>query len=166
MLENILKFVESNKENTVNNAFVKALVKNFNKCASAIEITIKSMDEMLGLKVEFQYPQKETSSFESGVDGELLNASLMALMGNITALKHYVAKEHKVQKEANIKDSLLEELLIFELPKKAYIRTFENGKTMIEFRVQLGYRRYVKLYLADEEGSRTKLKDLLEISNQ
>lgn len=135
----------------VNADFVKSIQSYLLPNSESVEITIKNIDNMLGVKYTIfnlcSFPIKG----EIGIDTDLLDAILAAMCGQMDALKAYDPTGRYVEKGTNLRHQILDQFLASPLPNEVKVITTENQSSIIEVSFQLGYLRKVKIYFASSD---------------
>lgn len=159
---NFLKGINAVKTPSVkmNADFTEAIKANLSKCSKSVELTIKNMDNMLGLRVVIANSGKPTFDSESGIEPIFLDAVLNGALGNTEALEAYDPTKYQIEKGKGFKLELLEQFLSSPLPTQARFLKIQEESTILEVTFQLGYRRKLKIYFSNnDEVAREKLKD-------
>lgn len=141
----------------VNSETVKKIKKDLLPHSSSVELTIKNIDEMLGLKVSIVNPGQEPVSYDLGVDFPLMNATIYAASGKSEKLKGYDPTNRQIEKGTGFKIKILEQLLRTKQPIQAQIKTTGEGGSIIEVSFQLGYRRKLKIFFSGDDTNVTKM---------
>ena len=144
--------VEKNNGITVTSDFVEYLKERIRPDSIMIEVTIKNIDQMLGLKVEFRNPNQYFDCRESGTDLAFLDAMLWAILGKYEPLKNYDSKGKYVLTGENTKfDFFLKVLERYKEYAIAKIQGIEDSKKILEVDFTLGYRRKMKFYFSEKD---------------
>ena len=150
MILNYLQGINASQTEKVeiNSEFVKSVKNNLHECSTSVELTIKNMDNMLGLRVQIANPGKLPFDKESGIDQAFLDAILCAASGDMTALEAYDSTEHCVDLGTNFKLDILDAFLESKCP--AQVRQVATGinSSILEVAFQLGYRRKLRIYFS------------------
>lgn len=141
----------------VNSETVKKIKKDLLPHSSLVELTIKNIDEMLGLKVSIVNPGQQPVSYDLGVDFPLLNATIYATSGKYEKLKDYDPTNRPIEKGTEFKIEILKQLLRTKQPIQAQIKTTGEGGSIIEVSFQLGYRRKLKIFFSGDDTNVTKM---------
>ena len=140
----------------MNNEYVEFIKARLFKSSKSVELTIKNIDNMLGLRVLIINKGNEKEDFESAIDEAFFDAVLKASVGDMDALYNYKAAEHSVCLGTGLKLAVLEAFLATEFPVEANI----IGAQMIEVTFQFGYRRKLRIYFSTkDEKAIALLKD-------
>ena len=144
----------------MNNEYVELIKATLFKSSKSVELTIKNIDNMLGLRVLIINKGNEKEDFESAIDEAFFDAVLKASVGDMDALYNYKAAEHSVCLGTDLKRAVLEAFLSTKFPVEAnIIGTLMNPK-MIEVTFQFGYRRKLRIYFSTkDEKAIALLKD-------
>lgn len=141
----------------VSNETVKKIKKDLLPHSSLVELTIKNIDEMLGLKVSIVNPGQEPVSYDLGVDFPLMNAIIYATSGKYEKLKDYDPTNRQIEKGTEFKIKILEQLLRTKQPIQAQMKTIGEDSSIIEVNFQLGYRRKLKIFFSGDDTNVTKM---------
>lgn len=135
----------------VDTRFAKEIQDCLHSNSQSVEITIKNMDNMLGIR----YSIFNICSFpivgENGVDAELLDAIFAAMCGQMEALKAYDPTGRKVETGTELKHEILDQFLASPLPREVKTVNISNS-TILEVSFQLGYLRKVKIYFGSKDA--------------
>lgn len=142
-----LKNITANNNIQMNIEYVEFVKASLEKSSKSIELTIKNIDNMLGLRVQIINSGNEKRDFESAIDEAFFEAVLKATIGNTDALYNYNAAEHSVCMGTDLKIELLEAFLPCNFPVEANI----VSPTLIEVTFQLGYRRKLRIYFSAKD---------------
>ena len=151
---NFLKTINAVKNNEVkmNTEFVESVKANLNKRSKSVELTIKNMDNMLGLRVQILNSGKQPFDCESGTDTAFFDAVLDAAVGKMNALEAYDATMHNVELGEQFKQEVLEDFLGTQLPVMVKQLQMKEDSTIIEVVFQLGYRRKLRIYFSSNDA--------------
>lgn len=136
---------------TMNSETVNKIKTDLLPYSTAVELTVKNLDEMLGLKVSITNPGKEPVSYELGIDPMFLDATLFAAYGQNEKLKAYDPTNRQIEKGVELRTDILNQLLVSKLPVYAQIKEMEKDTSIIEVCFQLGYRRKMKIYFSGND---------------
>ena len=129
-----LKGINAIKSNVVqmNADFTEAVKANLSKYSKSVELTIKNVDNMLGLRVVITNPGKPTFDSESGIEPIFLDAVLNGALGNMEALKKYAPTKYQIEQGKAFKLELLEQFLASPLPIQARLLKMREESTILE----------------------------------
>lgn len=144
----------------MNNDYVELIKATLEKSSKSVELTIKNIDNMLGLRVLIINRCNEKEDLESAIDEAFLDAVLKAAVGNMDALYNYKADEHSVCLGTGLKLEVLEAFLPSSFPVEANIIGTMMHPKMVEVTFQFGYRRKLRIYFS------TKDKKAIELLKQ
>ena len=149
---NFLKTINAVKNNEVkmNTEFVESVKANLNNRSKSVELTIKNMDNMLGLRVQILNSGKQPFDCESGTDTAFFDAILDAAVGKMDALETYDAAKHNVELGEQFKQEVLEDFL-GKLPVMVRQLQMKEDSTILEVVFQLGYRRKLRIYFSSND---------------
>lgn len=152
---NFLKNVNAVKNNEVkmNAEFVESVKGNLTECSKSVELTIKNMDNMLGLRVQIINSGKLPLDCESGTDIAFFDAVLDATIGNMDALEAYDATKHNVDLGEKFKQEVLGDFLATQLPVQVRQLQMKEDSTILEVIFQLGYRRKLRIYFSPNDST-------------
>ncbi|MEL5892481.1 hypothetical protein AAE250_03125 [Bacteroides sp. GD17] len=136
---------------------VKKIKKDLLPHSSLVELTIKNIDGMLGLKVSIVNPGQDPVSYDLGVDHALLNTIMYATCGKYEKLKAYDPTNRPIEKGTEFKTEILKQLLRTKQPIQAQIKTVGENASIIEVSFQLGYRRKLKIYFSGDDTNVIKM---------
>ncbi len=157
---NFLANMATETNNSINTETVKHLKKDLRLDSTTVVITIKNIDDMLGVKIEIQNPGEKPISYEIGAEPQLLEALMYAVKGNRNKLTDYDPTEHTVEKGSDFKGEILNQLLASNQPIHVQKRKMEGDTYLIEVSYQLGYRRKMKIFFAGNDSNViSKLKE-------
>ena len=150
---NFLKNVNAVKNNEVkmNTEFVESVKEYLNKRSKSVELTIKNMDNMLGLRVQISNSGEKPLDCESGTDTAFFDAILDATLGNMDALEAYDATKHNVELGEAFKQEVLEDFLGTQFPVMVRQLQMNESSTILEVVFQLGYRRKLRIYFSSND---------------
>ena len=150
---NFLKTINAVKNNEVkmNTEFVESVKANLNNRSKSVELTIKNMDNMLGLRVQILNSGKQPFDCESGTDTAFFDAILDAAVGKMDALETYDAAKHNVELGEQFKQEVLEDFLGTQLPVMVRQLQMKEDSTILEVVFQLGYRRKLRIYFSSND---------------
>ena len=151
---NFLKTINAVKNNEVkmNTEFVESVKANLNKRSKSVELTIKNMDNMLGLRVQIANSGQPPLDCESGTDTAFFDAILDATLGNMDALEAYDTTKHAVEVGEKFKQEILEDFLGTQLPVMVRQLQMKEDSTILEVVFQLGYRRKLRIYFSSNDA--------------
>lgn len=151
---NFLKNINAVKNNEVkmNTEFVESIKGSLNKRSKSVELTIKNMDNMLGLRVQILNSGQQPLDCESGTDTAFFDAVLDAAVGKMDALKAYDATKHNVELGEQFKQEVLEDFLGTQLPVMVRELQMKEDSTILEVVFQLGYRRKLRIYFSSNDS--------------
>lgn len=150
---NFLKNFNAVKNNEVkmNTEFVELIKNNLDECSKSVELTIKNMDNMLGLRVQIINSGKQSLDCESGTDIAFFDAVLDAVVGNMEALETYDATKHNVELGEKFKHEVLEDFLATQFPVQLKRLQMKEDSVIFEVVFQLGYRRKLRIYFSSSD---------------
>lgn len=134
----------------VNADFVKSIQSHLLPNSKAVEVTIKNIDNMLGIKYSILNLCSFPVEGEIGVDAEFLDAFLAGMCGQMEALKAYDPTGRKVETGTELKHEILDQFLASPLPREVKTVNTSNS-TILEISFQLGYLRKVKIYFSNSD---------------
>ena len=148
-----LKNVNAVKNNDVkmNVEFVESVKKYLSKSSKSVELTIKNLDNMLGLRVQILNSGQQLLDCESGVDTAFFDAVLNATNGNIENLQAYDATTHCVDMGGRFKHEVLADFLNTQLPVQVKLLQKQEDSNILETVFQLGYRRKLHIYFSSND---------------
>lgn len=154
MIDNFLSSINAVKNDavSVNVEFVNAVKASLKPCSISIDVIVKNMDDMLGIKVTIRNAKQPTFDGEAGCDIAFLDALLCGMAGNTEPLANYNPNGKYVEKGSTFKQELFNKLFSTQLPVKAKYVTVKDGESGIyEVTFQVDYRRKLKLYFSSVE---------------
>ena len=151
---NFLKNFNAVKNNEVkmNTEFVELIKNNLDECSKSVELTIKNMDNMLGLRVQVINSGKQSLDCESGTDIAFFDAVLDAVVGKMEALETYDATKHNVELGEKFKHEVLEDFLATQFPVQLKRLQMKEDSLIFEVVFQLGYRRKLRIYFSSNDA--------------
>lgn len=152
---NYLKTINAVKNNEVkmNTEFVESVKGSLNKRSKSVELTIKNMDNMLGLRVQISNSGEKPLDCESGTDTAFFDAILEATHGNMDSLEAYDATKHNVELGAGFKQEVLQDFLATQLPVEVKLLEMKESSSIMEVIFQLGYRRKLRIYFSHNDAT-------------
>lgn len=137
---------------SVNVEFINAVKASLKPCSISIDLIIKNMDGMLGVKVTIRNAKQPTFEGEAGCDIGFLDALLCGMAGNTEPLANYNPNGKFVEKGSTFKQELFNKLIATPLPLKARYITMQGGESgFYEVAFQVDYRRKLKVYFSNAE---------------
>ena len=151
---NFFKTINAVKNNEVkmNAEFVESVKSNLKKQSKSVELTIKNMDNMLGLRVQIANSGQQPLDCESGTDIAFFDAILDATLGNMDALDAYDTTKHTVETGEKFKQEVLEDFLGTQLPVMVRQLQMREDSIILEVVFQLGYRRKLRIYFSSNDA--------------
>jgi hypothetical protein len=146
----------------MNAEFVESVKSNLKKQSKSVELTIKNMDNMLGLRVQIANSGQQPLDCNSGADITFFDAILDATLGNMDALDAYDTTKHTVETGEKFKQEVLEDFLGTQLPVMVRQLQMREDSNILEVVFQLGYRRKLRIYFSFND---TIAIDMLKKSN-
>lgn len=135
----------------VNADFVKSIQSHLLPNSKSVEVTIKNIDNMLGIKYSILNLCSFPVEGEIGVDAEFLDAFLTGMCGQIEPLKAYDPTGHIVETGTELKHEILDQFLASPLHREAKTINIDNNTSILEICFQLGYLRKVKIYFSNSD---------------
>lgn len=143
---------DNNDAVNVNVDFINAVKASLKPCSISIDVIVKNMDDMLGVKVTIRNSKEQTYDGEAGCDMAFLDALLCGMAGNTEPLANYNPNGKYVEKGDTFKQELFNKLFSTHLPVKAKFVTVKDGEGgFYEVTFQVDYRRKLKLYFSSVE---------------
>jgi len=148
----------------MNSDYVEIIKATLEKSSKSVELTIKNIDNMLGLRVQIINSGNDKCDLESAIDEAFFDAVLKASVGDMDALYNYKAEGHSVRLGTDLKLEVLEAFLSSNFPVEANIFSTKMNSTMLEVTFQFGYRRKLRIYFSAKDVKaieRLRLKGLI-----
>ena len=164
-----LDFLNNNTTANIqmNTEYVEFVKATLFKSSKSVELTIKNIDNMLGLRLQIINSNNNKGDFESAIDEAFFDAVLKAAVGELDALYNYEATEHSVCLGTGLKLAVLEAFLPTKFPVEANVFKTKQNSTMVEVIFQFGYRRKLRIYFTAKDEKAIELlkqKELIKES--
>ncbi len=135
----------------MNSDYVEIIKATLEKSSKSVELTIKNIDNMLGLRVQIINSGNDKCDLESAIDEAFFDAVLKASVGDMDTLYNYKAEGHSVRLGTDLKLEVLEAFLSSNFPVEANIFRTKMNSTMLEVTFQFGYRRKLRIYFSAKD---------------
>ena len=148
-----LSFLKENSTTNIkmNVDFVEMVKACLDKSSKSVELTVKNIDDMLGLRIQIYNRSNDKHDFESAVDEDFFNAVLNALVGKTDDLLGYQANDHSVCSGRDFKIVVLDDFLQTKFPFEVKTITTMRGRGLIEVTFKVAYRRKLKIYFSKSD---------------